>query len=1064
MMPRIYIRDQNDEVLDTLDEGQYFDDNMQRFLKGKATVLSFSLVKTEDSYELMTTGRNVSFRFDDEDFWLNCVIVEQDETYLTVTAWSLGLEFNNETIGAYKAPKAMTFAEYLAIIDVERVLTLGINEVADKKITHEWESTENKLSRLYSLATVFNAELSFDTKLNDDGSLNQITLNVYREYSDTDHGLGQDRRNETFYFGEDIKTIRKTEDKTELYTAIYAIGKDGLTIAGIEKEIFDEDGNLLFATYKTPKAGFPDPKTLYAPQSREQFPSNTSGGDRWTLHVAGEFEYATAEALLGYMMSELKKHYQPATTWEIEGYIKAKIGDTVRVADEGYKPTLFLEARVTEQELSFTDETKKKTTFSNVVELESQVDSSLLDRVQALIEANKTYQYSISTDNGIVFKNNTGTTTLTAMVRDGVADVTANFAISWFKDGEAIGRSGNVTVSATEVEEKAVYRFEAVKADGTVVGGYEVTVSDVSDGESGEPGRGIDGDPETTFAKSTNGTMPPSTWVTDRPEVPAGQFLWTKTTTKYTDDTESSTIIPTLMGPKGEDGNGIKSTKTEYQASTSGTTPPTGTWTAGIPDVSSNQYLWTRVVLTFTDDTTATFHSVGKMGANGSASYFHTAWADNDTGTEGFSLTESLGKKYIGTYADNTQAGSTDPAKYNWVELANAIDLHTAYKMADETFSKAEPGLNLMSTESVSPYHAGSTNSWSKIANGQVDYSRKAATNGGLYIDDGAVLEENSDYVVHFKITETTAEKVVMNGLIYTPFDGLINERAYLDGVLLPNNGVGASGTVTFDLTDGLEHDILLTFSTPSVGEWSQSTYQGHILQLLKSTATAYSVSVKLLKFEKSNAATIYTPTQSEDWANAIPKYVGTCTKDSDDPDDYTWTLNPEWVQMSSDKGLEDKLGNDQYLDDKGEIWTEIGNKVSQEEANEIRDMANSIESSLSAFLDDGGQYESDLASLEARTQGLVEQLGDQLATYEFLKTYISLGEEGLVIGSHDSTLKVLLSNGQLAFVDGGQTVAYFASQKFYINSGAVVESLQIGYHKITSLDKDNTVIQFIQS
>ncbi|MCD5028679.1 phage tail protein, partial [Enterococcus asini] len=485
MMPRIYIRDQNDEVLDTLDEGQYFDDNMQRFLKGKATVLSFTIVKTEDSYALMTAGRNLSFRFDEEDFWLSCVIVEQDETYLTVTAWSLGLELNNETHGPYKAPKAMTFAEYLAVIDIERILTIGINEVADKKISHEWEGTESKLARLYSLATVFGAELAFDTELNEDGSLKQITLNVYREHTDTDQGLGQDRRNDTFYFGEDIKTIRKTEDTSDLYTAIFATGKDGLTIAGIEKEVFDEDGNLLFATYKTQKPGFGDPRKLYAPQARDQFPSNTTGGDCWTLNTAGEFEYESAEALLGYMMSELKKNCQPATTWEIEGYIKAKIGDTVRIADEGYKPTLFLEARVIEQEISFSDKTKNKSTFSNVVELESQVDSSLLDQVQKLIDANKTYQYSISTDNGIVFKNNTGVTTLTATVRDGVADVTANFGIAWFKDGVAVGSGISITVQATEVVEKAVYRFEASR-DGNVVGGYEVTVSDVSDGEAGQ--------------------------------------------------------------------------------------------------------------------------------------------------------------------------------------------------------------------------------------------------------------------------------------------------------------------------------------------------------------------------------------------------------------------------------------------------------------------------------------------------------------------------------------------------------------------------------------------------
>ncbi|WP_270596854.1 phage tail spike protein [Enterococcus asini] len=644
MMPRIYIRDQNDEVLDTLDEGQYFDDNMQRFLKGKATVLSFTIVKDETSYALMTAGRNLSFRFDEEDFWLSCVIVEQDETYLTVTAWSLGLELNNETHGPYKAPKAMTFAEYLAVIDIERILTIGINEVSDKKISHEWEGTESKLARLYSLATVFSAELAFDTELNEDGSLKQISLNVYREHSDADQGLGQDRRNETFYFGEDIKTIRKTEDTSDLYTAIFATGKDGLTIAGIEKEVFDEDGNLLFATYKTQKPGFGDPRKLYAPQARDQFPSNTTGGDRWTLNTAGEFEYESADALLGYMMSELKKNCQPATTWEIEGYVKAKIGDTVRIANEGYKPTLFLEARVIEQEIGFSDKTKNKSTFSNVVELESDIDPALLNQVQKLIEANKTYQYSISTDNGIVFKNNTGVTTLTATVRDGVADVTANFGIAWFKDGVSIGTGVSLTVRATDVAERAVYRFEASKADGTVAGGYEVTVTDVNDGPPGADGeQGPQGEPGPPGADGKDGV--------DGAQGPKGD--------------------QGIQGPKGADG------KTQY-THIAYANNDTGTLDFSVSD-SNRKYIGVYVDFTATDSTTPSDYAwtlvkgadgsqgtPGKAGADGKTPYFHTAWATNSTGTAGFSTTVSAGKTYLGTYTDYTQADSTDPSKYAW--------------------------------------------------------------------------------------------------------------------------------------------------------------------------------------------------------------------------------------------------------------------------------------------------------------------------------------------------------------------------------------------------------------
>lgn len=70
-------------------------------------------------------------------------------------------------------------------------------------------------------------------------------------------------------------------------------------------------------------------------------------------------------------------------------------------------------------------------------------------------------------------------------------------------------------------------------------------------------------------------------------------------------------------GTPGKDGKGVASSVVAYQASTSGTTAPTGTWSSTIPTVADNQYLWTRTVITYTDDTTSTLYSIGKMGADG---------------------------------------------------------------------------------------------------------------------------------------------------------------------------------------------------------------------------------------------------------------------------------------------------------------------------------------------------------------------------------------------------------------------------------------------------------------
>ena len=59
----------------------------------------------------------------------------------------------------------------------------------------------------------------------------------------------------------------------------------------------------------------------------------------------------------------------------------------------------------------------------------------------------------------------------------------------------------------------------------------------------------------------------------------------------------------------------------------------------------------------------------GTPGENGLTPYFHTAWANNEQGTEGFSTTVSSGKLYIGTYTDYTESSPEDPTKYDWIRI-----------------------------------------------------------------------------------------------------------------------------------------------------------------------------------------------------------------------------------------------------------------------------------------------------------------------------------------------------------------------------------------------------------
>lgn len=118
----------------------------------------------------------------------------------------------------------------------------------------------------------------------------------------------------------------------------------------------------------------------------------------------------------------------------------------------------------------------------------------------------------------------------------------------------------------------------------------EISLVQVSNGDDG---RGILGTPVATYAQSTSGTIPPTTWSATRPNVPAGQYLWTRVVTTYTDNTTSETQTPTLMGEVGDPGVSVTGTQVQF-VQTSSTTEPTSGWSTTRPTPVPGQWLWTR--------------------------------------------------------------------------------------------------------------------------------------------------------------------------------------------------------------------------------------------------------------------------------------------------------------------------------------------------------------------------------------------------------------------------------------------------------------------------------------
>lgn len=123
---------------------------------------------------------------------------------------------------------------------------------------------------------------------------------------------------------------------------------------------------------------------------------------------------------------------------------------------------------------------------------------------------------------------------------------------------------------------------------------------------------------KTEWAINTSSVdEPTSGWSTTIPTLEKGKYLWTRTTWEYTDGTTSVAYTVNYIPVDGTTGNGVKSIAVTYAVGTSGTTAPTTGWQQTPPNVTGGQYLWTRIIWTFTDNSNQTTYSVARFGQDG---------------------------------------------------------------------------------------------------------------------------------------------------------------------------------------------------------------------------------------------------------------------------------------------------------------------------------------------------------------------------------------------------------------------------------------------------------------
>lgn len=555
----------------------YFNDNWHRYLAEGTSTFDFSVNKVNPDYALLTLQSYISFSYDGEDYLFNIINLQQDHSSMTVQCENLNLELICEEVEAYSNTKRHSITWYLknAAKITDNIVEIGNNpfSLVDEDTSNPiltFDSTETKLARIISICDSFKAEFQFRTKLKNDGTLQNITIDLYEA-----GGVGQKRKDVTLFYGKNVDGITSTGDRTSTFfnstTVTDSNGK--FDWKAVEGKYYNSDGQLEF--YKDAGSN-----TAYAPLSMAMFPSQikSASSDQYTNKNL-QTTATSNDSLWDYAVSQFKLYAYPQMTYEVVVAVNAvtnalgndrklDIGDTIIVQDKTFDKSeggLILSARVSEQEISFTNPLNNKITFTNFVRLKSDISADLYGRMKDLVDQNTPYRAELETTNGTQFKNGKGSTTLTARVYFG-SDSTETVAdsYSWTKDDVVVADVQEITVDATGIKEKAVYTYKAMIKD-KVVGTSSVTITNVNDGEAGKPGtdgRSVTGI-EQKYQVTETGETPTNSWEDEVWQVPIPQmtatnkYLWSITQTTFNQAPLTQDIVEqkAVYGDSGENGD-----------------------------------------------------------------------------------------------------------------------------------------------------------------------------------------------------------------------------------------------------------------------------------------------------------------------------------------------------------------------------------------------------------------------------------------------------------------------------------------------------------------------------
>ena len=430
----------------------------------------------------------------------------------------------------------------------------------------------------------------------------------------------------------------------------------------------------------------------------------------------------------------------------------------------------------------------------------------------------------------------------------------------------------------------------------------------------------------------------------------------------------------------------------------------------------------------------------GPKGADGRTQYTHIAYADTISGS-GFSQTNA-DKAYIGVYVDFNSTDSTNPADYRW----------NKWKGPDGKNGKDGPqGIpGKPGADGRTPYFH---RAWANSADGRDGFSTSDSTNKRFLGTLTDFTEADSQNPASYKWTALFGTTEQSGNILLDSNAGWRNKHQ--QGFILAEPlkaGKQYTLSARWWRSDNSNLNFGIRENPSDSWQWVNLTYSFE-LDVWSATFT----STKNLN--AGDTVSFFTVelegVGNADWAVLT---VGAIPMTSWQPH---WSETQKQLDSKADQGLTQEQLN--ALNEKaGIIQAELEAKASADTLDNwikaYKDFVNTNETARA-------QAEKDLISASQRVSNIAKDLGELSDRWNFIDTYMSSSNEGLVIGKNDGSSSMMFNpNGRISMFSAGVEVMYISQGVIHIENGIFSKTIQIGrfreeqYH----INPDMNVIRYV--